>query len=112
DYSTDDMSLNVSIALTATGGTSGRTATVTFTDGPCVGTVTFGAQVPIPLVASGSGAGAASATIPVIVSRKNGCGTGSGGTPFSVNLTVSGAPAGATLSATTLAFSATDPSKS
>ena len=112
DYSTDDMSLNVSIALTATGGTSGRTATVTFTDGPCVGTVTFGAQVPIPLVASGSGAGAASATIPVIVSRKNGCGTGSGGTPFSVNLTVSGAPAGATLSATTLNFSATDPFKS
>jgi hypothetical protein len=112
DYSTDDMSLNVSIALTATGQTSGRTATVTFTDGPCVGTVSFGAQVPIPLVASGSGAGAASATIPVTVSRKSGCGTGSGGTPFSVTLTTSGAPAGATLSATTLNFSATDPSKS
>ncbi|HLB10930.1 MAG TPA: hypothetical protein VK617_15425, partial [Gemmatimonadaceae bacterium] len=32
DYSTDDMSLNVSIALTATGQSSGRTASTTFTD--------------------------------------------------------------------------------
>lgn len=112
DYSTDDLSLNVSIVLTATGQTSGRTATVTFTDGPCVGTVAVGPQNPTPIAASGSGAGAATATFPVVVSRKNGCGTGSGGTPFTVTLTTSGAPAGATLGVTTLNFSATDPSKS
>jgi hypothetical protein len=112
DYSTDDLSLNVSIALTATGQTSGRVATVTFTDGPCVGTVNVGPQNPTPIAANGSGAGAASATFPVVVSRKNGCGTGSGGTPFSVNLTTSGAPAGATFGVSTLSFSATDPSKS
>jgi len=112
EYSTDDMSLNVSIQLTAIGQTSGRTATVTFTDGPCVGTVAVGPQNPTPIAASGSGAGAATATFPVVVSRKNGCGTGSGGTAFSVNLTSSGAPAGASLSPATLAFSTTDPSKS
>ena len=112
EYSTDDMSLNVSIQLTATGQTSGRTATVTFTDGPCVGTVAVGPQNPTPIAASGSGAGAASVTFPVVVSRKNGCGTGSGATPFTVTLTSSGAPAGATFGVGTLSFSATDPSKS
>jgi hypothetical protein len=111
EYSTDDMSLNVSIELTATGQTSGRTATITFTDGPCVGTVNVGPQTPTPIAASGSGAGAASATFAVVVSRKSGCGTGSGGTPFTVNLTTSGAPAGVTLSPTSLAFSASDASK-
>ncbi len=108
DYSTDDMSLNVSIALTATGQSSGRTASTTFTDGPCVGTVAVGPQNPTPIAASGSGAGAATATFPVTVSRKNGCGTGSGGTPFSVNLSATGFPATGTLSPSTLAFSATD----
>jgi hypothetical protein len=112
DYSTDDMSLNVSILLTATGQVSGRTATVTFTDGPCVGTVAVGPQNPTPIAASGSGAGAASATFPVIVSRKNGCGGGPVSTAFTVNLTSGGAPAGATLSPTSLAFSTTDNSKS
>ena len=112
DYSTDDMSLNVSIQLTATGQTSGRTATITFTDGPCVGTVALGPQNPTPIAASGSGAGAASATFAVVVSRKNGCGSGQGGTAFTVNLTTSGAPAGATLSPASLAFSTSDASKS
>ena len=111
DYSTDDMSLNVSIALTATGQSSGRTATVTFTDGPCVGTVVVGPQTPTPIAANGSGAGAASATFAVVVSRKSSCGTGQGGTAFTVNLTTSGAPGGVTLVPTSLAFSPTDPSK-
>jgi hypothetical protein len=112
DYATDDLSLNVTILLTATGQSSGRTATITFTDGPCVGTVTLGPQSPSPIAANGTGAGAATAAFPVTVARKNGCGQGSGGTAFSVTLSATGFPATGSLSPSTLAFSTTDNSKS
>jgi uncharacterized repeat protein (TIGR01451 family) len=85
-YEVEESDLGVRFTLTATGETSGRTAQTTFTDAPKVGTVTIGSQSPSPVLAGNN------ATYAITVFR----GTGNGA--FTVDLSATGLPNGATAS--------------
>jgi len=89
EYVIEEHDLGTDFLLTASGGTSGMTAQVKFTDSPKVGSVAVGAQSPSPVTAGGS------ATYTVTVNR--GSGPGSPGA-FTATLSIEppgGLPAGA-----------------